>query len=579
MALRSPIISVLGHVDHGKTTILDKIRGSGIAAKEAGLITQHVGASFVPLEAIKRTSGPLLEKYGFNLTIPGLLFVDTPGHEAFTTLRQRGGSASDLAVLVIDIMQGVQPQTKESIEILKANKVPFIVAANKIDLLNGWIPHPGKPFLETLKEQPERTVQELDTKLYEIVGQLGELGFNSERFDRVEDLTKNVLIIPVSGKTGEGFPELLLFLAGLSQKYMMQKLNIDTEKPGVGSILEVKEATGLGMTIDVILLEGKIKQSDMIAVASKTGPKIVKIKALLQPAPLEEIRDAKRKFKTVKEVHAAAGVKIAAPGLEDVIPGSPLFVVEPGKDKEAMEKVEKEMSNVNIKTEPLGIIVKADTLGSLEAICKLISRHGIKVRKAEVGPVNKVDLTEADSMRGEDWEYRAIFSFNQPVPSAIKEEAKTRGIQIFESNVIYRLEEEYLEWHEKKKKERELERLKKYVYPAKLKILEGYVFRKSKPAVVGVEVLEGMLKSDVPVMRSDGKTVGRIKGIQEEGKSKEFASKGEKVAVSIEDCTVGRQVNEGDILYTAVPREQAYEMIDKVPEKGLLKEIMRIKGD
>jgi len=352
LSIRSPIVAVLGHVDHGKTLLLDKVRGTTIADKEAGKITQHVGASFIPTETIQKRCGKLLEKYNFKLTIPGLLFIDTPGHEAFTNLRKRGGSIADLAVLIIDATQGIQAQTKEAIEILKTYKTPFIVAANKIDLINGWIPNPNSCSLDTMKKQRDFVQQHLDEKIYKIIGQLGEMGFNSDRFDRITELTENIIIVPTSAKTGEGLPELLMFLAGLSQKYMEQKLHIDQESPGKGTVLEVKEIKGLGITIDVILYEGCIKQGDTIAVAGKNGVIITKARGVLQPEPLEEIRDPRKTFKSIKKVYAAAGVKIAAPGLEEALSGSPFIVVE--NEEKAKQEIEKELETFKIEKETTG---------------------------------------------------------------------------------------------------------------------------------------------------------------------------------------------------------------------------------
>jgi len=220
LSIRQPIVSVLGHVDHGKTTLLDKIRGTAIAKKEAGGITQHIGATEIPLEVIKEICGPILDKLGGKLTIPGLLFIDTPGHEAFTNLRKRGGSIADLAVLVIDVNEGFRPQTIESLNILRSYKVPFVVAANKIDRIRGWNSREMRPISESIRKQKEWVVQELDKKIYELVGSLSRMGFSAERFDRIRDFTREVCIVPVSALTGEGIPELLAIISGLAQKYL-----------------------------------------------------------------------------------------------------------------------------------------------------------------------------------------------------------------------------------------------------------------------------------------------------------------------------------------------------------------------
>ncbi len=573
MKMRSPIVSVLGHVDHGKTSLLDKIRGTSVAAGEPGMITQHVGASFVPIETIDKRCGELAKKYKFKLTIPGLLFIDTPGHAAFTNLRKRGGSIADLAVLVIDITQGIQPQTIEAIEILKSYKTPFVVAANKIDLLNGWISKPDACFANAWAGQRDFVQQELDEKVYGIVRKLAEFGFNSERLDRVTDMSKQVLIIPVSAKTGEGFQDMLLLLAGLAQKFMGKVLDIEMEKPAVGNVLEVKEIIGLGATIDAIIYEGKIETGDKIAVASFDGPIITKVKAILQPAPLEEIRDPRKKFKVVDKVYAAAGIKIAAPGLDRVIPGSPLMVTE--DEEKSKREIEQEIERIKIDKKSVGVIVKTDALGSLEAVTSLL-HNTCPIRKADVGLITRKDLAEAESIGKQNRYCGVVFAFNIKIPHEITIEANNLGIKIFHSNVIYRLNEEYDKWKKDEEKLEKKEVLNKYVYPAKMVIIPGYVFRINKPAIVGMEILGGIIKPDTPLMNEDGQIVGEIQSIQESNKTIDKAERGAKVAVSIRNATVGRSIFEQQVLFSAVPVSQIYELQEKFEDKKLLEEIKKI---
>jgi len=289
--IRQPIIAVLGHVDHGKTTMLDKIRNTRVAEKEAGGITQHIGATEVPIEVVKQLAGSLLSLWKGEIRLPGLLFIDTPGHEAFTSLRARGGSLADLAILVVDINEGFQPQTIESIEILRKYRTPFVVAANKIDRIKGWKIVENEPFLVNIKKQDQRAVQELETKLWELIGKFYEVGFQANRFDRVQDFRRELAIIPVSAKYGIGLPELLVLIAGLAQKYLEEKLKIEVEGPARGTILEVREEIGFGTTIDVIIYDGTLRKDDIIVVGGKDKAIVTKIRALLKPKPLDEIRD------------------------------------------------------------------------------------------------------------------------------------------------------------------------------------------------------------------------------------------------------------------------------------------------
>ncbi len=570
--MRQPIVSLLGHVDHGKTLLLDSIRGTTVQVGEAGGITQHIGASFIPLDVIKRFCGPLLEKFKIKIIIPGLLFIDTPGHEAFTTLRRRGGSVADLAILVIDINEGFQPQTDESLEFLKQFKTPFLVAGTKIDLIPGWYPHKNECFLDSFNKQSESVQEELEKKVYTLVSQMSQRGFEGERFDRVTDFKKQVAIVPCSGKTGEGVPELLMMLAGLSQAFLKERLKLSEKARG--TILEVKEVKGLGTTIDVIIYDGIVKHGDYLVIGGKE-PIVTKIKALLRPPALRELRVEKR-FESVKEVHAAAGIKISASNLEKVIPGSPVrFVSKEEEIEEVKKEVQREIEEVEFEREGEGIIAKADTLGSLEALIKMLKSNGIPIKKAEVGNVTKDDISEIDPVKDEL--KRVILAFNVKVLPEAEKLAFDHKIKIFENNIIYRLIEDYQEWCGKEKERKELEKLEKVVRPCKLRILPGFVFRKRKPAIFGVEVLAGVLKPDTPMQKEDGKDVGRIKKIEKEGKTIALAKPGDKVAVSMDEPTIGRQINEGDILVSVItPRSLKFlkEVWDRLQddEKELLKE-------
>ena len=291
MALRKLLITVLGHVDHGKTSLLDKIRRSTVAAGEAGAITQAIGVSIIPISVIEKICGALLNHMKGKITIPGFLTIDTPGHAAFTSLRKRGGSLADIAILVVDINEGFKPQTIESIEILKANKVPFVVAANKIDLQHGWLYDKDKILLKNIESLDYQHQGEFEKKMYELVGQFGELGIQAERFDRVQDYTKQVAIVPLSAFTGQGIPELLMVMTGLAQKFFEEKLELHEEDNAKGSILEVKEEKGLGVTIDTIIYDGNIKVNDTLIIGSMNEPIVTKVRALLEPKELSDLRD------------------------------------------------------------------------------------------------------------------------------------------------------------------------------------------------------------------------------------------------------------------------------------------------
>ncbi|MFQ6126768.1 MAG: translation initiation factor IF-2 [Candidatus Heimdallarchaeota archaeon] len=559
MSIRSPIATILGHVDTGKTLLLDRIRGTAVQAREAGGITQHVGASFFPRETLEEICGDLLKTFNFSLSIPGLLIIDTPGHESFFNLRRRGASVADIAILVVDVLSGFQPQTYESLALLKARKTPFLVAANKIDRIPGWNPaktHTSS-FLTIKDSQDSFVTRDLDKQIYEIIGELSREGISSERFDRVNDYTKNVGIVPTSAKTGEGIPDLLLVLSALTQQYMMHKLEV-SKGAGQGVVLEVKEEVGIGKTIDVILFDGILKKNDTIVVGGLDQPIVTKIRALLQPKALDEIRDPKEQFMPVTEIAAAAGVRIVAQGLDGTAAGSPLYVSNtPAEIEHHKAEILQELEQIKIETDDLGIVVKADTLGSLEALLNLLRQKNIPIRFANVGDVSRRDVIQAEITGVEDPLLGVVLAFNVDFLPDARELIENARIPIFENNIIYRLLEEYDGWQAEQRAKRREEAYEELVKPAKITLLPDYVFRKSEPAIVGVEVIAGTLRPRVNLVRTDNKRVGLILQIQSEGKTISEAKEGEQVAISIRGPTVGRQIREGDQLLINIPESHA----------------------
>jgi len=570
--IRQPIVAVLGHVDHGKTLLLDSIRRTRVQSGEAGGITQHIGASFIPIDTVNHICGPLMKKLKTDITIPGLLFIDTPGHEAFVTLRKRGGSAADIAVLVVDINTGFQPQTDESLNFLREFKTPFIVAATKSDRLSGWFPHENECILDSLKKQRDDVKGELDKKVYELIAQLSTRGYEAERFDRIEDFTKQIAVVPCSGMTGEGVPELLMMLTGLAQQFLKDKLSI-SEK-GKGVVLEVKDVRGLGTTIDAIIYDGSVHKGDYIIIGGKE-PKVTKIKALLRPKPLKELR-VEKQFDSIDEVHAASGIKIAAPDLEDVIAGSPIISVCHEADIEAAKnEVQKDVEEVEFEKGIDGIIVKADTLGGLEAMIKMLKDEAIPVRKAEVGHVTKQDVIEAQNVKDEL--KKVIFAFNVKTLVEAEEQANNLKIKIFHNKIIYQIFEDYKEWTYQRK-ERELnEKLERAVRPVKMKIIA--IFRASNPCIVGVEVMSGFLKKGVKLKKEKGeKPLGEVKEVQKENNNIDSAETGDRVAIKITDVTAGRHIFKNDVLVSHLTKNNRTllnEIFEKltVDEKELLNEI------
>ena len=543
MAIRQPVVSVLGHVDHGKTKLLDTIRGTSVISREAGAITQHIGATEVPIDHIYKVCGKLIGNKKFD--VPGLLFIDTPGHHSFITLRARGGSLADLAVLVIDIREGLKPQTIESIKILRQYKTPFIIAMNKVDTVQGWISEKGRPFIFAEKAQQEHTLNDMNEKMYNIIALLAAEGISSDRYDRIEDFTKSVALVPLSAKEGEGVPDLLLMLIGLAQRFLETQLTKEVG-PGRGTILEVKEERGLGQTLDMILYAGTLKKGDTVALGTRGAPVVTKIKAILKPKPLDEIRDPRDRFDSVNEIIAAAGVKIACQNMEGVIAGAPLRVVKGPNDPAIKEMTEE--TSVKVETSEEGVTIKADAIGSLEALAFEAKAAGIPIRKYGVGEISRRDIVETAAY-GDQFN-KVILGFNTVMSKDAAAEAENQDIKVFSNKVVYRLIEEYQEWLEATKKRQDTDKRSEYPYPAKFLIMPNHVFRATKPAIVGIRVLAGRVRPGLKLLNSEGKEVGRIRSMREgEDTVVKEAIQGQEVAMAIDHVTIGRQIDVEDVIY------------------------------
>ncbi|MCR8433606.1 MAG: translation initiation factor IF-2 [Crenarchaeota archaeon] len=595
MELRSPIIVVLGHVDHGKTSLLDWIRKTSVQAKEVHGKTQHIGASFVPTDTIFEIAKPAIEQGIIKIRreeidIPGLLFIDTPGHEVFVNLRSRGASLADLAILVVDVRAGFQAQTFESLELLKRYKVPFIIAANKIDRLPGWKTQPETPFVISIKKQTLTAINNLEFALDEMIKDLYKHGFNSDRYDRIKDFRTTVAIVPVCAINGEGIADLLLLLAGLAGKFLRDRLKLRLGEPR-GNVLEVRKIPGAGTVIDVILVDGKIRAGDWLIVGGKNGVIRTTIRSLFIPKPLDEIRDPRDRFDVVDEITAAAGVRVIAPNLDDALAGSPLRVVsadDPAleeKIKSYEKEIQEDISQVLFKTNKVGVVVFSDTLGTLETIVVKLKDYEIPISRTYIGSVDKEGVLHALAVREIDPKWAIVIAFNVDVLEEARQLLEKEKIPLIEDNLIFRLFEKinaYVDEYDRAQREKILKEL---ILPAKIEVLSGFIFRRSKPAIVGVRVLSGVIRPNLQIINADGKVLGHIKSIQSEGKSLEEATAGMEVAISITDAVVGRDFDAGDVLYVDLPEEVARKInrdqnLKKMLPPGVLetfRELLEIK--
>ncbi|MEK6872189.1 MAG: translation initiation factor IF-2 [Nanoarchaeota archaeon] len=540
-SLRSPIITVAGHVDHGKTSLLDNIRKTGVQESEAGGITQKISFTRVPIENIKKRCPDIVRK-GITLDFPGFLFIDTPGHAAFSHLRKRGGSLADLAILLVDINEGLKPQTIEVLNILKRNKVPFIIACNKIDNLAGWRKH-SESIKENIQKQSVNTKMQFDEKIFTLIGALQYHLLNTKLFYEIKDFTKEIALVPCSAKTGEGINEIILTIAGLSQKFLKEKLIIGTRAKGI--ILEIKKEKTFEYA-EAIIYDGILSIKDEIAVASFNEPILTKIRVL------EEIQPASFKFKPVDNVTAAAGIRMQLINAKEMLPGMPFTVLKDNID-EIKREFQKELNS--IQTDPKGIVIKADSLGSLEALMTLLRQERIQIVSAGIGPINKKDVVVARANTQHNRINAIILGFNVDKDEEVKD-TELKDIKIITNVVIYRLIDEIKKFQEGKNKQIQKERLMELATIAKIKILPQFIFRNSNPSVFGISLEAGKLKKGIPLIDENGEKIARLKDIQEDKKSVEEITEGKDAAISLPGVNFERQLQNITYLYSDMSESQ-----------------------
>ncbi|XP_055825292.1 eukaryotic translation initiation factor 5B-like [Solanum dulcamara] len=534
--LRSPICCIMGHVDTGKTKLLDCIRGTNVQEGEAGGITQQIGATYFPAENIRERTKEL--KADAKLKVPGLLVIDTPGHESFTNLRSRGSGLCDIAILVVDIMHGLEPQTIESLNLLKMRNTEFIVALNKVDRLYGWKVCKNAPIVKAMKQQSKDVQFEFNTRLTQIVTQFKEQGINTELYYKNKEMGKDTFsIVPTSAISGEGIPDMLLLLVQWTQKTMVERLTYSNEVQC--TVLEVKVVEGHGTTIDVVLVNGVLHEGDQIVVCGMQGPIVTTIRALLTPHPMKELR-VKGTYLHHKKIKAAQGIKITAQGFEHAIAGTSLYVVGPDDDVEdikeaAMEDMKSVMSRIDKSGE--GVYVQASTLGSLEALLEFLKTPevSIPVSGIGIGPVHKKDVMKASVMLEKKKEYATILAFDVKVTQEARELADELGVKVFMADIIYHLFDQFKAYIDTIKEEKKKEVAEEAVFPCVLKIVPNCVFNKKDPIVLGVDVLEGIVRIGSPICipQKDFIDIGRIASIENNHKPVDYAKKGQRVAIKI----------------------------------------------
>ncbi|KAJ1995365.1 eukaryotic translation initiation factor 5B [Coemansia spiralis] len=554
------------------TKLLDKIRQTNVQDREAGGITQQIGATYFPADAIQTKTASVNTTGKLDIKVPGLLIIDTPGHESFSNLRSRGSSLCNIAILVVDIMHGLEPQTLESLRLLRDRKAPFIVALNKIDRIYGWKPIPDGPFRESLRSQSEHAQREFDMRAAQTITAFAEQGLNAKLYYENKNFAKFVSLVPTSAITGEGIPDLLALLVGLTQQRMSDQLMYLSELEC--TVLEVKVIEGLGTTIDVILSNGVLNEGDRIVVCGLDGPIVTNIRALLTPQPMRELR-VKSAYVHHKSIKAAMGVKISAPDLEKAIAGSRLLVVGPDDDEEEMmDDIMSDLASLSdsIDKSGKGVYVQASTLGSLEALLEFLRVSKIPVAGIGLGPVHKKNVTRASVMLERAKEFAVMLCFDVKIDKDAQDMADEIGLKVFTADIIYHLFDQFTAHNDMIVEQKRKDQAPQAIFPCILKMIKGAVFNKRDPLILGVDIIEGQLRTGTPVcvVKTNPETkvretisLGKVVSMEINHKHVDLVRKGEAgggVAVRIE-CpvydnpkTYGRHFDDNDQIYSQISR-------------------------
>lgn len=580
--LRCPISVIMGHVDTGKTKLLDKIRKTNVQGGEAGGITQQIGATYFEQSTLIKQTTKLNETEKFDITVPGMLVIDTPGHESFSNLRSRGSSLCDVAILVVDLMHGLEQQTIESLNMLRKRGTPFVVALNKVDRCYDWQVCPDAPIRDALKVQPDGTISEFRSRSESAKLQLAEQGVNSNIYwEMGDDDWENsdfVPLVPTSAISGEGVQDVLLLLCQMAQRKLWNQLMWHANLQC--TVLEVKQIDGLGMTVDVLVVNGYLREGDKAVFCTLNGPVVAEIRGLLTPPPSREMR-IKSEYIHHKEVKGALGVKLIGNGLEKVMAGTPVLTIQEGDEEEDIKaEVMSDLTSLRKKlsVDKLGVMVQASTLGALEALLQFLredTQPPIPVSAVGIGAIHKRDVTKISIMneKGKS-EYATILAFDVDISPEARTHAQEMGVRIFTAEIIYHLFDQFTRFMENLREQRRQEAAAVAVFPSIIKILPQHVFNQKDPIILGVEVVEGILKVGTPlcIPQLGGLHIGKVTSIECNGKEQETATKGASIAVRIVNetnptLTYGRQFDSAHCLYSTLSRQSIDALKENFKDK------------
>lgn len=560
---KEPICCILGNVDAGKTSLIDKMKSTKVQKSEAGGITQKINTVILPFNANK-----------FN--VPGVILIDTPGHESFYSLRELGATLCNVVILLVDIMEGVKEQTIKSIDLVKSKRIPYVVALNKVDRVVNWESDSSVSIVKNLKKQANNTVLHFEELVRNIITQFAENGLNVELFNRNTDSRKYGSLFPLSAKTGEGIHDLMGGLIKLIATH--RKADIIIKPTFKGILTDINIQKGIGKCLNVLVYDGYLNKQDTLVVGGMNGAyfkTITKMAVSTQPS----------KFQLVNDVKASTLTYITTKGdyETDYIIGSPVYTIPStltGKSKTDVEKVARKAIEVYLKKKDdeinknksrHGVLVYASTFGALMAITNHLDDIGVPYIDAKVKDVKSLDLQKVISMNNsEDSKiYNIIIAFDVHVDLKAHDMLKNNlDVSLIEDNIIYRVFEKLEETIETNKGNVSLKYKRMMSTPCILEILKGkeFIIARRDPIILGVKVMSGELVKNTILQVIRKKKIiilGRVTGIQSNNKDVEKGEVNQEVAVRIDNTEdtaklYGRDFDNTDQLISQLSEHHRY---------------------
>ena len=569
--LKSPICSFMGHVDAGKTSLMDVIRNTKVQEKEAGGITQSIGSSFVNIEDIVDITNVINGKFEVKPEIPGILIIDTPGHEAFNTLRERGSSLCDIAILVVDINDGVKPQTIESIKLLRDKRVPFVIAATKLDTIYNYKVTEEISLRKALKQQKKETINMIETSMYDIQYELEKEGIKSVFYFKNKNPQKVYSIVPVSSRTKEGIADLLALMIYISQNWMNKKITYQEEVDA--TIMESYQDSKHGWVLDIILKNGTINVGDKFIVCGRESSRTITVRKLLVK---------KNKLEDVKSVRASDGIRVIASNCDNCYSGTKLYPID-NNEKEVLQIANEEIDNYwkSFDLDQIGVCIQAKTFGELDALYQLVKKDGIPIMSVSLKKLGEKDFDrikiKTDNI--DDLEYNTLLYFGELDNfDKFDKVAKEKGIKLFNSEIVYGLIDEYKKYSKQCLEERQKKQIASgnAIYPCKLKIFKQHIYMKggTNNLLFGVKVLEGKLRIGSPLyvvkkerfekdkiynMKTEKEYgLGIVTSLQKNNEDIELANQGDEVCIrldNVNELIFSRHFDHKDTIISHLSRE------------------------